>query len=207
MTDLLSNCKRIVFKIGSSTLMKDNGQVDGATIHRLTALWASLYDEGKEILLVSSGAMAMGWGDLNLQEKPKGIPEKQAAAAVGQSKLMALYDDFFSACGIGVGQVLLTRDDIADRHRYLNARNTLNVLLKNRIIPIINENDTVAFDEIKFGENDSLAALVGSLIDADLILILSDIDGLYTADPRKDPSAALIHQVTEINDEIRWPAA
>ena len=203
MTDLLSNCKRIVFKIGSSTLMKDNGQVDGATIHRLTALWASLYDEGKEILLVSSGAMAMGWGDLNLQEKPKGIPEKQAAAAVGQSKLMALYDDFFSACGIGVGQVLLTRDDIADRHRYLNARNTLNVLLKNRIIPIINENDTVAFDEIKFGENDSLAALVGSLIDADLILILSDIDGLYTADPRKDPSAALIHQVTEINDEIR----
>ncbi|MEE0775669.1 MAG: glutamate 5-kinase [Bacillota bacterium] len=203
MSDLLSNCKRIVFKIGSSTLMKDNGQVDGATIHRLTALWSSLHEEGKEIILVSSGAIAMGWGDLGLKAKPKAIPEKQAAAAVGQSKLMALYDDFFSVCGIGVGQVLLPRDDIADRHRYLNARNTLNVLLKERIIPIINENDTVAFEEIKFGENDTLASLVGGLIDADLVLLLSDIDGLYTADPRKDTSATLIHQVTEINDKIR----
>lgn len=203
MSDLLTNCKRIVFKIGSSTLMKSNGEVDGATIHRLVALWSSLHDEKKEIVLVSSGAIAMGWRDLGQKEKPKTIPDKQAAAAVGQSKLMALYDDFFSVCGVGVGQVLLTRDDIADRHRYLNARNTLNVLLKSRVIPIINENDTVAFEEIKFGENDTLASLVAGLIDADLILLLSDIDGLYTADPRKVPDATLIHKVAEINDEIR----
>ncbi|MEG0874542.1 MAG: glutamate 5-kinase [Clostridiales bacterium] len=203
MSDLVKNAKRIVFKIGSSTLMAENGKFDGAVIHQLVALWANLHNDGKDIILVTSGAIGLGWGDLGLKEKPKAIPEKQAAAAVGQSKLMSMYDTFFTPCGIGVGQILLTRDDITHRHRYLNARNTLNVLIKDKIIPIINENDTVAFDEIKFGENDTLAAMVGGLIDADLVVLLSDIAGLYTDDPRKNSNAKLIKEVFEITDEIQ----
>lgn len=202
MGDLIKNARRIVFKIGSSTLMQGKREFDGITIHRLTALWSSLHNEGKDIILVTSGAIGLGWGDLGLKEKPKGIPEKQAAAAVGQTKLMNMYRSFFSPCNIGIGQILLTRDDIADRHRYLNARNTLNVLINDGIVPIINENDTVAFDEIKFGENDTLATMVGGLIDADLVILLSDIDGLYTADPRKDPNATLIQKVEDINEDI-----
>ena len=202
MSEILSSAKRIVFKIGSSTLLDENGNIDGAGLHHLAALWSNLHKEGKEIILVSSGAVALGRPHLSKEHKGDAIPSKQAAAAVGQSKLMALYDSFFSVCGISVAQVLLTRDDIADRQRYINARNTLNILLEERLIPIINENDTVAWEELKFGENDSLAALVGSLLDADLIFLLSDIYGLYTGDPRKDKNAVHIPEVTEITPEI-----
>ncbi|MDO4542891.1 MAG: glutamate 5-kinase, partial [Bacillota bacterium] len=200
MSEAVKKAKRIVFKIGSSTLMSPEGGFDGGVIHQLVALWSDLHKEGRDIILVSSGAIGLGWGDLGLQRKPKAIPEKQAAAAVGQSKLMTMYDSFFSPCGIGVGQVLLTRDDIADRRRYLNARNTLNILIQDRIVPVINENDTVAFEEIKFGENDTLSAMVGGLLDADLVVLLSDIAGLYTGDPRRDPAATLIKEVHIIDD-------
>lgn len=203
MSEVVKNARRIVFKIGSSTLMSDQGGFDGGVIHQLVALWSDLHQDGKDIILVSSGAIGLGWGDLGLQKKPQAIPEKQASAAVGQSKLMTMYDTFFSPCGIGVGQILLTRDDIADRRRYLNARNTLNILIQDRIVPIINENDSVAFDEIKFGENDTLSAMVGGLIDADLVVLLSDIAGLYTDDPRHNPQATLIKEVHEINEEIK----
>lgn len=202
MSNILSDAKRIVFKIGSSTLLDQKRNIDGATLHHLAALWANLHNAGKEIIIVSSGAVALGRPHLSKVHKGEAIPSKQAAAAIGQSKLMALYDNFFGICGISVAQVLLTRDDIADRHRYINARNTLNILLDERIIPIINENDTVAWEELKFGENDSLAALVGSLLDADLIFLLSDIYGLYTSDPRKDPLAHHIPVVEEITPEI-----
>lgn len=202
MNDVLAKAKRIVFKIGSSTLLDETGHIDGSGLHHLVALWSNLHKDGKEIILVSSGAVALGRPHLSSEHKGNAIPSKQAAAAVGQSKLMALYDSFFSVCGISVAQVLLTRDDIADRQRYINARNTLNILLNERIIPIINENDTVAWEELKFGENDSLAALVGNLLDADLVFLLSDIYGLYTGDPRKDSNAVHIPIVKEITPEI-----
>lgn len=202
MSDIFTAANRIVFKIGSSTLLDEDGNIDGAALHHLAALWSNLHREGKEIILVSSGAVALGRPHLSGENKGEAIPSKQAAAAVGQSKLMSLYDTFFSVCGISVAQVLLTRGDLADRKRYINARNTLNILLSERIIPIINENDTVAFEELKFGENDTLAVLVGALVDADLIILLSDIYGLYTGDPRKDKNAAHISEVTEITAEI-----
>lgn len=202
MTDILTSAKRIVFKIGSSTLLDNDGNIDGATLHHLSALWSNLHKEGKELILVSSGAVALGRPQLSHENKGDAIPSKQAAAAVGQSKLMSLYDTFFSVCGIAVAQILLTRGDFADRKGYINARNTLNILLAERIIPIINENDTVAWEELKFGENDTLAVLVAGLLDADLVILLSDIYGLHTSDPRKDKDARLIENVTEINDEI-----
>ena len=203
MNDIrLSDAKRIVFKVGSSTLLDDGGKIDGTVLHRLAALWASLHKDGKELIIVTSGAVQMGRPLLSLDHKGDEIPSKQAAAAVGQSKLMALYDSFFTICGINVAQILLTRGDFADRHRYINARNTLNILLSEGIIPIINENDTVAWEELKFGENDSLAALVGSLLDADVVCLLSDIYGLYTGDPRKDKNAKHIPIVKEINSDI-----
>lgn len=198
----LSNANRIVFKIGSSTLLDGEGKIDGSALHQLAAFWADLHRQGKEIILVSSGAVALGRPCMSPQNKGDAIPSRQAAAAVGQSRLMALYDSFFGICGITVAQVLLTRDDIADRQRYINARNTLNILLNERIIPIVNENDTVAWEELKFGENDSLASLVGNLLDADLIFLLSDIYGLYSGDPRKDDGAVLIPEVNDITPEI-----
>ena len=202
MSAIFTAAKRIVFKIGSSTLLNENDDFDGAVLHHLAALWSNLHREGKEVILVSSGAVALGRPYLSRDSKSEEIPIKQAAAAIGQSKLMSLYDNFFGICGISVAQVLLTRGDLADRKRYINARNTLNVLLAEGVIPIINENDTVAFEEIKFGENDTLAVLVSALLDADLVFLLSDIYGLYTGDPRKDKDAEHIPLVTEINEEI-----
>lgn len=199
----IRDAKRIVFKIGTSTLVDERGTLDGPVLHQLVALWSTLRKAGKDILLVSSGAVAMGWADLGLRERPRRIPEKQAAAAVGQCKLMTLYDSFFRAAAIQVAQVLLTRDDLNDRKRYLNARNTLTTLLHHGLIPIINENDTVAYEEIKFGENDTLASMVAGLVDADLVCILSDVPGLFTADPRKDGAATLIPLIEEFTPEIQ----
>ena len=158
--------------------------------------------DNREVALVSSGAIATGMARLSLPVRPRSIPEKQAAAAVGQSALMWHYAQAFKQHGIPVGQVLLTGQDISDRGRYLNARNTLLTLLDFGVLPVVNENDTVAVEEIKVGDNDNLGALVAHLIDADLLVLLTDVDGLYTGDPRRDPTARRIETVEAITDEI-----
>ncbi|RPF47132.1 glutamate 5-kinase [Thermodesulfitimonas autotrophica] len=194
--------KRIVIKVGTSSLTHKTGKLNLGQMEKLVREMADLYNEGRELLLVTSGAVGAGMGRLGWKTRPKTIPEKQACAAVGQGLLLQVYENFFSQYGITVGQVLLTRDDFADRRRFLNARNTLLTLLRLGILPIINENDTVAVDEIRFGDNDTLSALVTNLIDAEMLLILSDVDGLYTADPRKDPAARFIPEVEKITPEL-----
>ena len=160
----------------------------------------------REVVLVSSGAIVAGIGQLQLKSYPQALPLKQAAAAVGQSRLMRAYEKSFEKLGIKVAQILLTHQDLADRKRFLNARHTLTSLIRFGVIPIINENDTVSVDEIRFGDNDTLAAQVAHVVDADLLVILSDVEGLYTADPREDPSATLIPLVKEITPEIEQRA-
>lgn len=194
--------KRIVVKVGSSSVAHATGKPNLFQIETLVRQLADLYNQGKEVLLVTSGAIGTGAGKLGLTRRPKTIPEKQAAAAVGQGMLMHIYEKIFAEYGVTVGQVLLTRADFADRRRFLNARNALHALLQFGVIPVINENDTVAVDEIKLGDNDSLSALVAGLVDAEMLILLSDIEGLFTADPRKDPDAALIRDVEEITPEI-----
>lgn len=197
-----SEFKRIVVKVGSSSVAHDTGKPNLFQMERLARQLADLYNRGKEVVLVTSGAIGMGAGKLGLAGRPKTIPEKQAAAAVGQGVLMHIYEKFFAEYGVTVGQVLLTRQDFSDRRRFLNARNALHSLLQFGVIPVINENDTVAVDEIKFGDNDTLSALVASLIDAEILILLSDIEGLFSADPRKHPDATLIRDVHEITPEV-----
>lgn len=196
------NVKRLVVKVGSSTLSYPTGKLNIDQMERLVRQLADLRNSGKEVILVSSGAVGAGIGKLGLGRRPKTIPEKQATAAVGQGLLMHMYEKLFSEYGIVVAQVLLTREDIMDRRRFLNARNALNSLLQLEALPIINENDTIAVEEIRFGDNDTLSALVASLIDAELLIILSDIDGLYTGDPSKDKEATFIPLVRDINGDI-----
>jgi len=198
----LAHAKRIVVKVGSSTLTCSTGKMDLNLINKLTCKLTNAENHGKEIILVTSGAVGVGMDKLGMRKKPKSIPEKQAAAAVGQGILLHMYEKMFGEYGQAVAQILLTRGDISDRKRYLNARNTLNTLLDFGIIPIINENDTVAWEEIRFGDNDSLAALVAGLVDADLFVILSDIDGLYTGNPKENPDAKLIPLIENITPEI-----
>jgi glutamate 5-kinase len=198
----LSRARRIVVKVGSGLITSPGeGPVDHL-IARLAGDLAALVKDGREIALVSSGAIVTGMARLGLSARPRSIPEKQAAAAVGQSALMWHYEQAFGRHGIRVGQVLLTGGDIADRSRYLNARNTLLALLGFGVLPIVNENDTVAVDEIKVGDNDNLAALVAHLIDADLLILLTDVDGLYTGDPRSDPTAHRLETVEAVTDDI-----
>lgn len=194
--------KRVVVKVGSSSVAHAAGKPNLFQIESIVRQLADLYNQGKEVILVTSGAIGTGAGKLGLAGRPKTIPEKQAAAAVGQGVLMHIYEKIFAEYGVTVGQVLLTREDFSDRRRFLNARNALHALLQFGVIPVINENDTVAVDEIKLGDNDSLSALVASLVDAELLVLLSDIEGLFTADPRKDPDARLIRDVIEITPEI-----
>jgi glutamate 5-kinase len=200
--DFLKKTKRLVVKMGSSTLTYPTGKLNLYQLERLVREVADLKHQGLEIILVTSGAVGAGMGKLGLEERPKNIPEKQALAAIGQGILMHMYEKLFSEYDKTVAQILLTREDLTNRGRYLNARNTLLTLLRLGVIPIINENDTVAFEEIKFGDNDTLAALVAGLVDADLLVLLSDIDGLYTADPRQDSTAQLIKVVEELTVEI-----
>ncbi len=200
--EYLADCRRIVVKVGSSSLTHPTGKLNLSQIERLVRQLADLHHQGKELVLVSSGAIGAGMGKLGLKSRPKTIPEKQALAAVGQGILLHMYEKMFAEYGQTVAQVLLTREDVADRRRFLNARNALMTLLGYGAIPIINENDTVAVEEIKFGENDTLSALVASLVDADLLILLTDIDGLYTANPKEDPSAQLICEVEEITPEV-----
>jgi glutamate 5-kinase len=199
----LSGARRIVVKVGSGLITEPGRGPTAPLISRLAGELAELVRDRREVALVSSGAIATGTARLGLASRPRTIPEKQAAAAVGQSALMWQYEQAFAPYGIQVGQVLLTGEDISDRSRYLNARNTLLALLAFGVLPIVNENDTVAVEEIKVGDNDNLAALVAHLIDADLLILLTDVDGLYTGDPLRDPTARRLETVEAITGDIQ----
>lgn len=204
--EMLKNAKRIVVKVGTSTITYSNGKRNFSQIDRLARELSDLQNQGKEMILVTSGAVAVGVDRLGLPKKPDTIPGKQAAAAVGQGVLMHTYEKFFADYGQVVAQVLLTKTESIDRHRYTNSRNTFMELLKQGVIPIVNENDVVALDELKIGDNDNMSALVAGIVDADLVIILSDIDGLYTANPQTNPDAELVSLVTEITPEIEASA-
>src|SRR6186713_1430759 len=188
----LRDARRIVVKVGSSLVTNEGRGLDEAAIGEWCRQLAALVREGREVVMVSSGAIAEGMKRLGWPARPRGVHELQAAAAVGQMGLAQIYESALRAHGIGSAQVLLTHADLADRERYLNARSTLVTLLALGVVPVINENDTVVNDEIKFGDNDTLGALVTNLIEADALVILTDQKGLYSADPRKDPSAQLV---------------
>ncbi len=192
----LATARRLVVKVGSALVTNNGNGLDLNAIGDWARQIAQLRSQGKEVIMVSSGAVACGVQRLGWGRRPKTVHEKQAAAAVGQAGLVEVYEAAFSKHGLRTAQILLTHDDLADRKRYLNARSTLNTLLGLGVIPIINENDTVITDEIKFGDNDTLGALVANLIEADALIILTDQPGLYTADPRKDPAATLIREAT-----------
>jgi len=201
---------RIVAKFGTSLLTGGGDRLNQKVMSSLVDQVAQLHQRGLELIVVSSGAIASGRYKLGLTKKVRGIPFKQVLASVGQSRLMYAYEQLFSQHGITVAQALLTKADLADRAGYLNARNTLLALLELRVLCIVNENDVVAVDEIeeaKFGDNDNLSAMVANLVDADLLLILTDIGGLYTADPHRSPDARLISQVDRIDSEIERLAA
>lgn len=193
---------RIVVKIGTSTLAHSTGHLNIRRVEQLCKVMSDIKNAGHEVILVSSGAIGMGVGKLGLRQRPQDIPTKQAAAAVGQCELMYIYDKLFSKYHHTVAQLLITNDNMVHETRHQNFTNTLNRLLELGALPIINENDTVATDEIVIGDNDTLAAIVARSVDADLLVLLSDIDGLYTADPRKDPHAVLIPKVTKLDDSI-----
>ena len=194
---------RIVIKIGTSTLAHPTGHLNIRRVEQLCEVMSDIKNAGHELILVSSGAIGMGVGKLGLREKPKDIPSKQAAAAVGQCELMYVYDKLFSEYHHTVAQLLITGDDTTNDTRRLNFTNTLNRLLELGALPVINENDTVATDEIVIGDNDTLAAIVARSVHADMLILLSDIDGLYTADPHTHPEAALLHHVARVDDHIR----
>lgn len=198
----LAGVNRLVVKVGTSMLTHETGKLNISRIETFVRDIADLANSGRQVILVSSGAVGAGLGKLGLKEKPKTIPEKQAAAAVGQGLLMHIYEKLFAEYGYVVAQVLLTREDMSDRRRYLNARNAFFKLLNFGVIPIVNENDTIAIEEIRLGDNDTLSALVAGVADADLLVLLSDIEGLFTANPKEDKDARLIEMVTEITPEV-----
>ena len=198
----MAHTKHIVLKIGTSTLTKGTKNLSRRVMLDLVLQAAQLYESGYHLILVSSGAGAAGREILNHPKQMRSMPFKQMLAAVGQVRLMQLWSELFGFYEIPVGQVLLTRSDFSNRQRYLNARDTLQALLHHRVLPIINENDTVATEEIKVGDNDNLSAMVANLIAADLLILLTDQEGLYDADPRDNPGAKLIHEVEKIDDSI-----
>ena len=197
----LEGCRRLVVKVGSGVIAHPQGGLREEVVSGLALDLADLRNQGMEVILVSSGAVAAGIGVLGLQGRPKSIPSKQACAAVGQAHLIWAYERHFERWGQKVAQVLLTRDDLEHRRRYLNARNALFTILKMGVIPIINENDTVMVEEIKFGDNDNLSALVAMMAEADLLVILSTVEGLYTCDPSRG-GASLLREVRSINGEL-----
>jgi glutamate 5-kinase len=199
---LLTQASRIVIKVGSSLVTNEGKGLDEQAIGHWCEQLAALVKQGKEVIMVSSGAVAEGMKRLGWATRPKEIHELQAAAAVGQMGLVQMYETKLRASGIGSAQVLLTHADLADRERYLNARSTLLTLLQLGVVPVINENDTVVNDEIKFGDNDTLGALVANLVEADVLIILTDQRGLYTADPRKDATAEFVHAAQAGDPEL-----
>ncbi|MDE0012766.1 MAG: glutamate 5-kinase [Candidatus Poribacteria bacterium] len=201
----LSDVRRIVVKVGSSTIA-DDGHLNEAALDGLVHDLALVKQEGVEVILVTSGAIAAGWPQLGLKQRPQTLPQLQASAAVGQIWLMAAYEERFRNYGQRTALMLLTRDDFSNRERYTRMNDTLRALLHHGVIPIVNENDTVAVDEIKVGDNDTLSAYVTNLAQAELLVVLSDQAGFYTGDPRHDPDSELIHTVNAISEEI-WQAA
>lgn len=197
---------RIVVKVGTSTLTEPGGRFHLERMERLVAQISRAADEGREMVLVTSGAIGAGMNRLGMRTRPRTIPEKQAVAAIGQSRLMQVYEELFQKRGRAVGQLLLTREDLTHRKRHLNSRNTLIELWRLGAIPIVNENDTVAVEEIRFGDNDTLAALVASLLGADLLIVLSDVDGVYDRNPQVDPDANRLRVVERITPELERAA-
>ena len=198
--------KRIVVKVGSSSLTSRNGEISYHKLNRLVDEIVMLKDEEHEVILVSSGAIAAGYRKLGFISRPESLPEKQAAASIGQGLLIEAYSERFASHGYTASQILITRGDFSDENRYLNARNTINVLLDRGIVPIVNENDTISVKDLKFGDNDTLSAKVAGLVNANQLIILSDIEGLYNDDPRKNPEAKLLEVVKEITPEIEASA-
>ncbi|CAM3850309.1 glutamate 5-kinase [Cytobacillus oceanisediminis] len=198
--------KRVVIKIGSSSLTSMHGEISRRKLENLAEQIVALKDAGYETAVVSSGAVAAGYRKLGCIDRPSSLPEKQAAASIGQGLLMESYSELFLSHGYVASQILITRSDFSDEVRYGNMHNTMNVLLERGIIPIINENDTVTVDRLRFGDNDTLAAKVAGLIDADLLIILSDIDGLYDSNPNDNPNAKLLENVHSITPEIEAAA-
>lgn len=204
--EYLKDVTRIVVKVGTSTLTHSTGLLNLKRIENLIRQLADIHNQGIEVVLVTSGAIGAGMGKLGNTVRPETIPEKQAAAAVGQGVLIHMYEKFFSEYGKTTAQILLTKEDFGDNARHLNAHNTFLMLLSQGVIPVVNENDAVIVDEIMVGDNDTLSAMVTSLIGADLLIILSDIDGLYDSNPRTNPNAKIIYNVPEITDEIKESA-
>ena len=198
--------KRIVVKLGTSVLTGGSRYLDGPRLVEFVRQLSALHDEGRDIVVCTSGAIAVGRAQLGFPDLPPTVVSKQLLAAVGQTRLMLQWERFFDIYGIQVGQILLTRADTEDRQRYLNARDVLTSLVEHRIVPVVNENDALATEEIKVGDNDNLSALVATLVSADLLLILTDQEGLFTGDPRTDPDAQLIQEVNRISDELRASA-
>ena len=193
---------RVVIKIGTSTLTHSTGNLNIRRMEELCKVMSDIKNAGHEVILVSSGAIGMGVGKLGLLQRPGDVPTKQAAAAVGQCELMYFYDKIFGEYHHIVAQLLITNEDILSDERHMNFSNTLNRLLELGALPIINENDTVGTKEIVIGDNDTLAAIVAESVKADLLVLLTDIDGLYTADPRNDPDAKLLHRITRLDDSV-----
>ena len=202
MREKLKHKKRIVVKVGTSSLSYKNGRLNFQRIAKLSYVLSALRNRNLEIVLVSSGAIGVGAGRIGMIDKPKDLAIKQALAAIGQAELMKIYQKFFEEYNQFVAQVLLTKDIVTDKARHQNARNTLLKLLGMGIIPIINENDTISTYEIEFGDNDTLSANVATLVNADLLILLSDIDGLYSADPKTETKAQIIHSVQSITPEL-----
>lgn len=202
----VENARTIVIKVGTSLLTYESGKLNLEYLEKIAQKIAGIKNQGREIVLVSSGAVGAGIGRMNMKRRPASVPEKQASAAIGQGLLVQFYEKFFSEYGHVVAQILLTRADLMDRQRYINASNTISTLLRWGVIPVINQNDTVAVEEIEFGDNDFLSALVSGLIDADLLINLTDIEGLYDSNPQENPDARLIPVVEKITPEIKRQA-
>lgn len=198
----IKDAKRIVVKVGTSTLLYPNGKINLYRIEHLARELSDLASQGREVILVTSGAIGAGMVRMGLSERPDSMQEKQALASVGQVLLMHLYDKFFTEYGQVAGQVLLTKENFANHNQYINARNTLMAMLKNGIIPVINENDAVTVAEVKIGDNDTLSATVAAIVDADVLIILSDIDGVYDANPQTHPEARLLSEIKEITSAV-----
>jgi glutamate 5-kinase len=200
--EFMQSVKRVVVKVGSSTLTYANGALNLRCIEGLVRQLTDIHNRGIDVVLVTSGAIAAGVGRLGLKEKPKSMPKKQSAAAVGQVTLMHMYDKIFAEYGKITAQILITKDDMDHKERFTNAQNTFFALFHDSVIPIVNENDAIATDEIKFGDNDTLSAVVCRLVEADLLILMSDIDGLYDCNPNINPGAKLISFVGEVTEEI-----
>lgn len=198
----IKDANRIVVKVGTSTLLYPNGKINLYRIEHLARELSDLASQGREVILVTSGAIGAGMVRMGLSERPDSMQEKQALASVGQVLLMHLYDKFFTEYGQVAGQVLLTKENFANHNQYINARNTLMAMLKSGIIPVINENDAVTVAEVKIGDNDTLSATVAAIVDADVLIILSDIDGVYDANPQTHPEAKLLSEIKEITSGV-----